>query len=359
MTDTDPDGPAMTDAGPDGSAMTDADPDGPVMTDAGPDGPAMTDANPALSRHANGRSDPAASPREDPGNMGRGRRGDAPGLPSARAIALADEPGRSEHGDRPVIRPTGAITRALRSPRLIAIASGKGGVGKTWFAITLAHALARQNCRVLLFDADLGLANVDVQLGLTPALDLADVIAGRASIAQAALRHPDGNFQILAGRSGSGMISGLAPATLDATLTGLRAATAHLDIVLLDLGAGLEHPVRRMAAFADTLLVLLTEEPTSLTDAYAVLKLHAADRPSGDARVIVNQAASPAAADRTYATLRRACTTFLGREPPLAGVVRRDERVREAIRRQALLLTRHPTCAAAADVTAIARTLLT
>ena len=246
----------------------------------------------------------------------------------------------------------------IRASRLIAIASGKGGVGKTWFAITLAHALSQQNRRVLLFDADLGLANVDVQLGLTPALDLADVIAGRASIAQAALRHPDGNFQILAGRSGSGMFSGLAPATLETTLANLRLATAHLDIVLLDLGAGLEHSVRRMAAFADTLLVLLTEEPTSLTDAYAVLKLYAADRPGGDARVIVNQAATPAAADRTYATLRRACTTFLGREPPLAGIVRRDDRVREAIRRQALLLTRHPTCAAATDVTAIARALL-
>ncbi len=117
-------------------------------------------------------------------------------------------------------------------------------------------------------------------------------------------------------------------------------------------------PVRRMAAFADTLLVLATEEPTSLTDAYAVLKLHAADRPGGDARVIVNQATSQGAGERTYATLRRACATFLGREPPLAGVIRRDDRVRDAIRRQTLLLTRHPACAAATDVARIGRDLL-
>jgi flagellar biosynthesis protein FlhG len=252
---------------------------------------------------------------------------------------------------------TDAAFHAVSAARLVAIASGKGGVGKTWFSITLAHALAQQGRKILLFDADLGLANVDIQLGLTPTLDLADVIAGRASIAQAAIRHKEGGFHILAGRSGSGMFSGLQPAMLERTLAELRQATADFDLVLLDLGAGLEHAVRRMAAFADTLLVLATEEPTSLTDAYAVLKLHAADRPGGDARVIVNQATSHGSGERTYATLRRACATFLGREPPLAGVVRRDDRVRDAIRRQALLLTRHPACAAATDVARIAEAL--
>ena len=109
-----------------------------------------------------------------------------------------------------------------------------------------------------------------------------------------------------------------------------------------------------MSAWADTLLVLATDEPTSLTDAYAVLKLHAADRPQGDARVVVNQAATRQAGERTFATLERACQTFLGRAPRLAGVIRRDDRVRDAIRRQTLLLSRHPTSPAAADVEAIA-----
>jgi len=140
-------------------------------------------------------------------------------------------------------------------------------------------------------------------------------------------------------------------------LAALRDAAAAYDIVLLDLGAGLEGGVRTLAAAADTLLVLATEEPTSLTDAYAVLKLHAADRPGGDARIVVNQASSPAAGARTYATLRRAALAFLQRDPPLAGVIRRDDRVREAIRRQALLLTRHPSAAAAADVDAISERL--
>jgi len=242
--------------------------------------------------------------------------------------------------------------------RFIAVGSGKGGVGKTWFAITLAQALARQGRRVLLFDGDLGLANVDVQLGLIPALDLGAVIAQRASLAQAVAHHADGGFDVLAGRSGSGTLSALAPAQLDRTLTILRRDATAYDLVLLDLGAGVERPVRRMAAAADLLLVLATDEPTSLTDAYAVLKLHAQDRPDGEAWIVVNQAVSAAAGERTWTTLRRACGSFLGREPPLAGVIRRDDRVRDTIRRQTPLLTRHPASAAAADVEAIARCLL-
>jgi len=242
--------------------------------------------------------------------------------------------------------------------RIIGIASGKGGVGKTWFAITLAHALARAGRRVLLFDGDLGLANVDIQLGLTPARDLGAVIAGRATLREVVLRHVEAGFDILPGRSGSGALSGLDPAMLERVLGALREAAGGYDAVLLDLGAGLDRSVRLLAAFADTLLVLVTEEPTSLTDAYAVLKLHGVDRPGGDASVVVNLASTRAAGERTHATLARACATFLGRAPALLGVVRRDERVRDAIRRQTPLLARHPNCPAAEDVEAIARGLL-
>ena len=127
--------------------------------------------------------------------------------------------------------------------------------------------------------------------------------------------------------------------------------------MLLDLGAGLDRAVRRMSAWADMMLVLATDEPTSLTDAYAVIKLHAADRPQGDVRVVVNQATTRQTGQRTFATLERACQTFLGRAPKLAGIVRHDDRVRDAIRRQTLLVTRYPTSPAAADVEAVARSL--
>jgi flagellar biosynthesis protein FlhG len=243
--------------------------------------------------------------------------------------------------------------------RILAIASGKGGVGKTWLAVTLAQAAlrARAGRRVLLFDGDLGLANVDVQLGLTPTHDISDVLAGRRTLAEAVQRHAESGLDILPGRSGSGALAALDEARIARVESLLHEAARGWDLVVLDLGAGLDPATRRLAAAAQTLLVVATDEPTSLTDAYAVLKLHARDRPGGDSRVVVNQAPEMATARRTYETLRRASMNFLGRDVPLAGVVRRDPRVRDAIRHQVPLLTRHPNTAAAEDVQALLRGL--
>ena len=251
-----------------------------------------------------------------------------------------------------------ATATASTGPRLIAIASGKGGVGKTWFAITLAHALVRAGARVLVFDGDLGLANVDIQLGLLPGVDLSTVVSGGVRLADAVRHHDPAGFDVLAGRSGSGALSAMPSPMLDRLLADLGNLASRYDAVVLDLGAGLERSTRRLSASSDTLVVLAIEEPASLTDAYAVLKVNAADHGPPDTRVVVNQALSRAAGERTYATLARASQTFLGAAPTLAGIIRRDDRVREAIRRQSLLLTRHPTCPAAADVEAIASRII-
>jgi flagellar biosynthesis protein FlhG len=160
---------------------------------------------------------------------------------------------------------------------------------------------------------------------------------------------------MLAGRSGSGSLASLSASRLDALLSELGDLT--YDMIVLDLGAGLEPNTRRLAAWADLLLVVATDEPTSITDAYAVIKLHALDRPGGDVRIVVNQAASPASGRRTYETLARACQQFLGSRPPLAGVVRRDDHVRDAIRRQTSLLILHRDCHAAGDVRQIAQAI--
>ena len=240
---------------------------------------------------------------------------------------------------------------------ILAVASGKGGVGKTWFSITLAHWLARQGDRVLLFDGDLGLANVDVQLGVTPRRDLGSVVAGRVPLGEAATPYVEGGFDIVAGRSGSGSLGTMAMSRLTSLRQDLESFSQTYDRVVLDLGAGIERPVRMMAAAARTCLVVATDEPTSITDAYAFIKVTAMERLADNIQIVVNMAGSQREGERTYATLRKACNEFLKLDPPLAGVVRRDDKVKETIRRQSSLVTRHPNSEAARDVEAIARGL--
>lgn len=235
--------------------------------------------------------------------------------------------------------------------RLITIASGKGGVGKTCLAIGLAQALAERGRRVALVDGDLGLANIDVQLGLDPGKDLGDVLAGRCA-AEAALIHHPGGFAVLPGRSGAAALAALDQAGIARLHALLR--DLPVELVVLDLGAGLGAAQRRLSAAADVLGVVATEEPTSLTDAYAVLKLHRQDGGAGRAGVVANMVANAAAAQRVHAALDRACRSFLGAGVALLGHVRRDARIAAAIRAQQPLLTRHPATAAAEDLRALA-----
>lgn len=145
----------------------------------------------------------------------------------------------------------------LEPSAMIAIGSGKGGVGKTWLAITLAQALGRAGWRGLLFDADFGLTNVDVQLGLHPVRDLGGVIAGDLAITEAVCRHAALGCDVLAGASGSGALAALDPARMGRLLDDLRQLARAYDVTVLDLGAGVDRPVRRLATSADRLLVVL------------------------------------------------------------------------------------------------------
>jgi flagellar biosynthesis protein FlhG len=249
----------------------------------------------------------------------------------------------------PIAMPTGTKT--------IAIASGKGGVGKTWFAITLAHALANAGQKVLLFDGDLGLANVDIQLGLMPDQDLGDVLAGRLALHEVSLRFDAGGFDVIAGRSGSGRLAAVPQTRLFQLREELETISGDYDSILLDLGAGVERTVRQLVRSAGRIIVMTTDEPTALTDAYAFIKLSQLDRPDGKIAIVINMASSRRDGERTFHALRKACEGFLKISPPLLGIVRRDTRVRETIRNQCSLLTRYPNTEAALDVTAVARAL--
>ena len=246
--------------------------------------------------------------------------------------------------------------------KLITIASGKGGVGKTWLAITLTHALARNGKTVLLFDGDLGLANVDVQLGIAPQHDLTDVLTGNAPVSAALTRYEDQGaracgFDVLAGSSGTGSLASLGRDAIIALRQRLIDAAKNYDHVVLDLGAGLDQSVTTLARHAGTCLIVATPEPTAITDAYAFIKLRRQRDTAGQLKIVVNNAASRREGEQTYETLAKACQAFLKFTPTLAGIIRRDDKVRSAIRAQTPLLTRHGDADAAQDVCTIARAL--
>lgn len=242
-----------------------------------------------------------------------------------------------------------------RGHNIVAVASGKGGVGKTWFSITLSHALARAGKKVLLFDGDLGLANVDVQLGLMPRRDLNDVIRGRLGMDKVTQRYEDGGFDIVAGRSGQASLSALPSQRLTLLRDQLLELADQYDVVVIDLGAGVDRTVRILSATATRTLLVATDEPTSLTDAYAFIKLGNAAGMSKNIGIVVNQAQNITEGERTYKTLLRACENFLRLSPPMIGMVRHDSRVKESIRHQTPILTRSPNTEAAEDVEKIAR----
>ena len=257
------------------------------------------------------------------------------------------------------IMPRGTAPRSLRKGRnMIAVASGKGGGGKTWFSVTLAHALSSLRQKTLLFDGDLGLANIDIQLGLMVKDDLGSVIAGAKTLNQIIHHCDKTHFDIIAGRSGSAGLASMPVGRLQILGEDLSLLASNYNKVILDMGAGVEKPVRILSGMAEKIIVLCTDEPTSLTDAYAFIKIMAMQYPKCNLNVVINQANSIREGQRTYDTLLKACRNFLKISPELLGIIRRDTRVRDSIRNQAPLISRYPTSEAAEDVIAIAGKLI-
>jgi flagellar biosynthesis protein FlhG len=254
-----------------------------------------------------------------------------------------------------------AATRTAPAP-IIAVGSGKGGVGKTWFSISLACAMGRAGRRALLVDCDLGLANIDVQLGMRPEADLASVMRGWLEFDQAVtpvLGGPGraGGFDLIAGHSGSGALAALKLEEVHRIAQGVTALTPLYDKIILDLAAGIDPNVMRFARAATRVLVLTTEEPPAMTDAYAFLKVLRLARPEAQPWLVVNQAETRGTGRRTYEQLARAAEKYLGQRPPLAGVICRDPRVSDSIRAQTPICVRHPQSQAFEDVLRIAEAI--
>ncbi len=231
--------------------------------------------------------------------------------------------------------------------KITAITSGKGGVGKTFVAANLAAALARQGRKVLVLDADLGLANLDVVLNLYPKITLHDVFTKKATLAEATLPAP-GGFEVLLAGSGMVEYSRMTPEVRDQLQQVIAEVAPRYDHVLLDTGAGISDVVLYTVSLANEVLVVVTPEPTSMTDAYATIKVLATTQARRQVHLLVNQVRRPgegrAVRQQLQAVVDRYVTPGLDSAVrlDLLGEIPSDPAVREAVLKRQLLLDALP-----------------
>ena len=249
-------------------------------------------------------------------------------------------------------------TRAWGNVRVIAITSGKGGVGKTNLAVNLALALRRRGLRVLVIDADLGMANVDILLGSASRKYLLDLVRPDVKLDDVIVETPHG-IQYISG--GSGIEKALAYDHAEKLLLQQKLAdcATRADLILVDTGAGLGRNVMDFILAADEVLLVTTPEPTSLTDAYAVMKAYSIYATRKNLRLIINRVYEPKESREVAMKLQRAAEKFLHMKVPCLVYVFEDPAVTKAVRRQAPLLKETPNAAAARCIDALAQALLT
>jgi len=243
--------------------------------------------------------------------------------------------------------------------KVLAVTSGKGGVGKTFVSANLACALAKRGHRVLVLDADLGLANLDVVLNLYPKVTLHDVFTGKAKLEEAIIRAP-GGFSVLLAGSGMVEYSRLTPEVRDDFLRIMAGLVPHYDVVILDTGAGISDVVLFAVSLASEVLVVATPEPTSLTDAYATIKVLVGQQKRQTIRMVVNQTARLGDGRAITTQLQQVLDRFVVTEPGQAmrlvhlGDIPADPSVRQAIMRRQLLMQTAPGCPASLAITQLA-----
>ncbi len=251
-----------------------------------------------------------------------------------------------------------APTRPPRA-RITAVTSGKGGVGKTFVAANLAAALAQRGERVLVLDADLGLANLDVVLNLVSKITLHDVFTGKHRL-EDAIVPVAGGFSVLLAGSGVVEYSRLTPEVRDQLLATIEAVTPQFDRVLLDTGAGISDVVLYTISLAHDVLVVTTPEPTALTDAYATIKVLAATQGRRALQLAVNQVLKPGEGRTIRGQLQQVIDRYVspGLDAPVKleflGHIPVDPAVREAVQKRQLLLKLYPGSPAAQAVLALA-----
>ncbi|HLK11902.1 MAG TPA: MinD/ParA family protein [Candidatus Binatia bacterium] len=244
----------------------------------------------------------------------------------------------------------------MTAPRVIAVTSGKGGVGKTAIAANLAVALAAGGRRVCVLDADLGLANVDVALGLAPRANLLHVLRGERSLADVLVEGPAG-VRLIPATSGVAELTALDGPQRLCLLDAVDRLGESLDVLLVDTAAGISRNVLWFAAAAHEVLVVVTPEPAALTDAYALVKVLATRYGRRDFLVLVNAAAGVADAEAAFRRLARVAERFLRVRLESVGFVPEDPALPRAARLQQAVVLAAPAAPASRALARLAGTL--
>lgn len=240
--------------------------------------------------------------------------------------------------------------------RTLAVTGGKGGVGKTHTAINLSAALSKQGHRVMLLDADLGLSNVDIMLRLSPKYDLFDVLNGDKSLEDIIVQGPCG-IQILPGASGIQEMTNMSATHFGGLVHAFSELMTDIDTLVIDTAAGINDINCRFAQSAQEVLVVVTPEPTSMTDAYALIKVLSTQYGVRRFRVIANMVQSITEGRELFAKLTNVTDKFLKVPLHYLGHIPEDALIKKAVRQQSLLMEAYPGAKSAHAFRGLAKSL--
>lgn len=245
-------------------------------------------------------------------------------------------------------------SHSMNPVQVIAVTGGKGGVGKTNVSVNLGVALCRLGRRVTLLDADLGLANVDVLLGLKPRRNLSDVLAGSISLADVIVQGPRG-MRIVPAASGTQAMVQLGAREHAGLIAAFSEIAHQMDVLIIDTAAGISDEVTSFLRAAQEILVVVCNEPTSITDAYALIKLLNTHYQIKRVRVLANMVSGPQEGKSLFAKLVTVTERFLEITLDYAGFIPFDEHVRRAVQRQRSVVDAYPTAKASQSFMDLAR----
>ncbi|HZJ56923.1 MAG TPA: MinD/ParA family protein [Clostridia bacterium] len=240
--------------------------------------------------------------------------------------------------------------------RIITVTSGKGGVGKTSFTANLGICLVQMGYRVIIIDGDFGLANIDLMLGMASRHGLREIILGQMDVEEVILEGPRG-IKFISGGSGIKELINLGPQQIDNFLGRIDKLNQMADIILIDTGAGAADNIVKMALAAHEVVLVVTPEPTAITDAYALTKIITSIRRDIDLRLIINRVQNMAEAEDIFGKFTKTAHRFLGVTIGTLGFIRDDLHVPKSIKEQVPYMVGYPNCDASRQVAHIAKKL--